>query len=80
MGTQESKKVRPAIVVKLGGSFCAFMIGAGYASGQEVLQYFTILVFLGTLFNVIPLYRLGGPADFLCDRCAEGETVFGMAL
>ena len=53
MGMQESKKVRPAMVIKLGGSFCAFMIGAGYASGQEVLQYFTVFGFLGTLLGAI---------------------------
>lgn len=29
------------MVIKLAGAFCAFLIGSGFATGQEVLQYFT---------------------------------------
>lgn len=47
------KKVRPGMVVKLAGSFCAFMIGAGYATGQEVIQYYTAYGFVGTILGVI---------------------------
>lgn len=34
-------EVRISMVVKLAGAFCAFLIGAGFATGQEILQYFT---------------------------------------
>lgn len=34
-------EVRISMVIKLAGAFCAFLIGAGFATGQEVLQYFT---------------------------------------
>ena len=33
--------VRISMVIKLAGSFCAFLIGAGFATGQEIMQYFT---------------------------------------
>lgn len=34
-------EVRIVMVIKLAGAFCAFLIGAGFATGQEILQYFT---------------------------------------
>lgn len=34
-------EVRISMVIKLAGAFCAFLIGAGFATGQEVMQYFT---------------------------------------
>ena len=34
-------EVRISMVIKLSGAFCAFLIGAGFATGQEVMQYFT---------------------------------------
>ena len=34
-------EVRISMVVKLAGAFCAFLIGAGFATGQEIMQYFT---------------------------------------
>lgn len=33
--------VRISMVIKLAGAFCAFLIGAGFATGQEIMQYFT---------------------------------------
>lgn len=36
-----NSEVRISMVIKLAGSFCAFLIGAGFASGQELMQYFT---------------------------------------
>ena len=33
--------VRISMVIKIAGAFCAFLIGAGFATGQEILQYFT---------------------------------------
>ena len=34
-------EVRIRMVIKLAGAFCAFLIGAGFATGQEIMQYFT---------------------------------------
>lgn len=34
-------EVRISMVIKLAGAFCAFLIGAGFATGQEIMQYFT---------------------------------------
>lgn len=34
-------EVRISMVIKIAGAFCAFLIGAGFATGQEVMQYFT---------------------------------------
>ena len=38
---QPQKKTRPGFVLKFAGAFVAFMIGSGYASGQEIMQFFT---------------------------------------
>lgn len=34
-------EVRISMVIRLAGAFCTFLIGAGFATGQEVMQYFT---------------------------------------
>ena len=34
-------EVRISMVIKLAGAICAFLIGAGFATGQEIMQYFT---------------------------------------
>lgn len=36
-----NSEVRLVMVIKLAGAFCAFLIGAGFATGQEIMQYFT---------------------------------------
>lgn len=51
--------VRPSMVIRLGGSYCAFMIGAGYASGQEIMQYFTNYGFLWSTLGIILSFVLG---------------------
>lgn len=38
---QGAGKVRIINVLKFAGAFVAFMIGSGYASGQEIMQFFT---------------------------------------
>jgi len=35
------KKMNPVNVIKFAGAFVAFMIGSGFASGQEIMQFFT---------------------------------------
>lgn len=52
-------KVRVSMVVKLGGSYCAFMIGAGYATGQEIIQYYTAFGFLQSTLGFIVGFILG---------------------
>ncbi len=39
-------EVRLGMVIKLAGAFCAFLIGAGFATGQEIMQYFTNFGFI----------------------------------
>lgn len=41
MLTIGKSQVRVSMVIKLAGAFCAFLIGAGFATGQEIMQYFT---------------------------------------
>lgn len=43
LGSSESEagKMRAVNVLKFAGAFVAFMIGSGYASGQEIMQFFT---------------------------------------
>ncbi len=43
----EKKKVNVITVIKYAGAFIAFMIGSGFASGQEILQFFTSYGFMG---------------------------------
>lgn len=52
-------KMRPSVVIKLSGSYCAFMIGAGYASGQEIMQYFTSYGFLWSTLGIVISLVLG---------------------
>ncbi|TXJ33955.1 hypothetical protein EPJ69_03140 [Brachyspira aalborgi] len=43
----EDKKISINNVIMFGGSIIAFLIGSGFATGQEVLQYFTAYGFWG---------------------------------
>ena len=36
-----NSEIRISMVIKIAGAFCAFLIGAGFATGQEIMQYFT---------------------------------------
>ena len=40
-------------ILKIGSAFIGIIVGAGFASGQEVLQYFTSFGYLGTLAAII---------------------------
>ena len=40
-------------ILKIGSAFIGVIIGAGFASGQEVLQYFTSFGHFGTLAAII---------------------------
>lgn len=36
----EKEQVNRRRIITMGGAFCAFLIGSGFATGQEVMQYF----------------------------------------
>src|SRR5690625_4659465 len=40
-------------ILKIGSAFIGIIVGAGLASGQEVLQYFTSFGHLGTLAAIV---------------------------
>lgn len=57
------KKVSSLNVIKFSGAFIAFLIGSGFSTGQEVLQYFTAYGYNGLLvglFTVVCLIYVGG--------------------
>ena len=39
--------------IKMGSAFIGIIVGAGFASGQEILQYFTSFGMMGTVAAVI---------------------------
>ena len=41
MSGEGNSKVRFSTVLKLAGAFCAFLLGSGYATGQEIRLFFT---------------------------------------
>lgn len=59
MENKPKSKIRFSMVVRLGGSYCAFMIGAGYATGQEIIQYYTAFGFLQSILGFIVGFILG---------------------
>src|SRR5690625_1597285 len=40
-------------ILKMGSAFIGIIVGAGFASGQEILQYFTSFGHLGTLAALV---------------------------
>ena len=49
------EKVSLVNVIKFAGAFVAFLIGAGFATGQEVFQYFTAYGYEGVLVGLFVL-------------------------
>lgn len=60
---------------KIGGAYAAYQIGAGFASGQETIQYFgswggaypfilPIIIFIWTVAYAISNYRVGATENF----------------
>lgn len=70
--TMNGNKVSWLNVIKFAGAFIAFLIGSGFATGQEILQYFTAFgyggIFVG-LFTVICLIYVG--ASFMLAGFSE---------
>ena len=58
MDEDKIQKVSWANVLMYAGTFIAFLIGSGFATGQEVLQYFTSYGYLGiaTTFTVFAIF------------------------
>lgn len=61
----EGGRVRPLTVLKFAGAFVAFMIGSGYASGQEIMQFFT----------AYDLWSIGGLAIAMALFCWLGKVL-----
>src|SRR5699024_7974550 len=40
-------------IIKIGSAFIGIVVGAGFASGQEILQYFTSCGYLGTAGAIV---------------------------
>lgn len=53
--SESSQPVRTGTVVKFAGAVVATLIGSGFASGQEVLQFFTAYGKLGTFGAIIAI-------------------------
>ena len=78
----EKGRVDVSNVIKFAGTFIAFLIGSGFATGQEILQYFTSYglngVLTGLLMLVLFIY-VG--ASFISAGFSEdfkkGSDIFG---
>jgi len=62
----ERKAVSLKNVVLFAGAICAYFIGAGFASGQEVLQFFTARGIKGIIATFIFLVIMGISMFILC--------------
>ena len=78
MGNQE---VRWGKVLSFAGAFIAFLIGSGFATGQEIMQYFTSYGFQGVLVSITMLILfvyVGG--SFITagyrEQFAKGSDIF----
>lgn len=54
----ENQIVDKKKVINIAGAFIAFLIGSGFATGQEVLQYFTSYGYYGILGAIVTLVLL----------------------
>ncbi len=46
-------EVRPGHVIIFAGAFIAFLVGSGFATGQEIMQYFVSYGFMGIAGAVV---------------------------
>lgn len=53
--SKDNNKVSIGNVITFAGAFIAFLIGAGFATGQEILQYFTSFGLSGLLMGLLML-------------------------
>lgn len=49
----DNQKVNPKQVIAFAGAFIAFLIGSGFATGQEVMQYFVSYGYMGIAGSVV---------------------------
>ena len=59
---ERKKAISPAHVIRFSGAFVAFMIGSGFATGQEIMQFFTAygLWSIGGIFIAMVLFAWSG--------------------
>lgn len=62
----DKKKVNIKNIVIFSGAICAFLIGSGFATGQEVLQFFTTSGLKGILAALIFLVIMSVSTYILC--------------
>lgn len=73
--TMKKDKIDWKTVFKIGGAYAAYQIGAGFASGQETIQYFgtwggvwpfvlPVIVFIWTIIYTISNYKVGATENF----------------
>jgi len=55
VSTKKEATVSKKNVINIAGAYIAFLIGSGFATGQEVLQYFTSYGYLGILGALLTL-------------------------
>lgn len=53
---QEKSSSKFSNVLKLAGAFAAFIMGSGYQSGQEIIQFFSSYGYLGILGGFISMF------------------------
>lgn len=67
-------KVSAKNVIMLSGAFCAYFIGAGFASGQEIMQMYTafgLKGFLGIGFSVLVMCYVAYQVQAICRTYRE---------
>lgn len=63
---ENSKKMGIATIVNTAGAILAYLIGAGFASGQEVMQFFTNWGSVGGLIEISLVFGMGLSITYIC--------------
>ena len=76
MGQRE--EIRPAAVVRIAGAYVAWVMGSGFATGQEILQFFTSYGYHSFILVAINLvgFLLIGPAILKAGREHKGAEAY----
>lgn len=53
-------------IATIAGAMCAYWMGSGFATGQEILQFFTVNGLKGVLATIIFLFITGISTYFIC--------------
>ncbi|MEG0682715.1 MAG: hypothetical protein RR434_04245 [Raoultibacter sp.] len=78
---KEKPLVKPTNVIRFAGAFVAFMIGSGFATGQEILQFFTAygLWSIGGIFIAMVLFAWSGKTLMNYGYRHRGQTTEELA-